>query len=295
MSDAHLHLHSWSIPWAATLALAIVALVYLRGWLRLRRAFPNFIPRWRLAAFWGGVFSVGVAAVSPLAMLDHQSLTIHMVKHLLLMTVAAPMVLTGTPVSPLLCGISRRFINNDVLLGNRSRRWLERSLAHPMLSWLAAATVLIGWHLPAAFQLAQRSHWVHTIEDASFLLAGLLFWWPVLQPSPSATRSPHWSMPLYLFLATLPCDILSAFLAFCNRLVYPCYLSTTPLFGMSPLQDQECAGARMWVWATFAYLVPAVVITMKILSPDRSSHHPVPASHHGLAVRSLNGSQPEVL
>jgi putative membrane protein len=72
-------------------------------------------------------------------------------------------------------------------------------------------------------------------------------------------------MVLYLFLATLPCDILSAFLAFCNRLVYPHYSCATQLLSFSPLQDQQCAGALMWVWVTFAYLIPAVIITMQIL------------------------------
>jgi putative membrane protein len=74
-------------------------------------------------------------------------------------------------------------------------------------------------------------------------------------------------MPLYLFLATLPCDILSAFLTFCDRVVYPSYLSAARVFDLSPLQDQECAGALMWVCVTFAYLIPAVVITLQILAP----------------------------
>ncbi len=141
---------------------------------------------------------------------------------------------------------------------------------HPWFCWLAGTAAVIGWHLPVAFQLGMRSHWVHDLEDVSFLVAGLLFWWPIVQSSPSATRSPRWSMALYLFLATLPCDILSAFLVFSNRLVYPFYLSTHQLFSMAPLQDQECAGALMWVWATFAYLIPAVAITVQILSPSNT-------------------------
>jgi cytochrome c oxidase assembly factor CtaG len=127
-------------------------------------------------------------------------------------------------------------------------------------------------------------------------LAGLLFWWPVWQTLQSETRSRRWSVPLYLFLATLPCDILSAFLAFCNRVVYSSYLSTTQLFSLSPLEDQQCAGALMWVWITFAYLIPAVLITMQILAPPRThSHKTVEAQWQGLAARSLNGSEAESL
>lgn len=295
MSDSYRYLFSWPIAWAASFLLVTIAFFYLRGWLRLRNSFPNVIPPWRLAALIGGLLSVWTAAISPIAMLDHRSLAIHMVKHLLLMTIAAPLVLSAKPVLPLLYGISRRGVGSDILLGNRSAKWLERSFAHPWLCWLAASTVLIGWHIPVAFQLAQRFEWIHGIEDASFFLAGLLFWWPVIPALPSAERSPRWSMALYLFLATLPCDVLSAFLAFCNRLVYPGYLTEKHLFGMSPLQDQECAGALMWVWATFAYLIPAVIIAMQILSPDGRSHRPVQSSPNGLAARSLNGSEPEVL
>lgn len=75
-------------------------------------------------------------------------------------------------------------------------------------------------------------------------------------------------MVLYLFLATVPCDILSAFLAFCGHVVYPHYLSTNRNLTLSALQDQERAGALMWVTVTFAYLIPAMLITMNMLSSD---------------------------
>ncbi|OLC11054.1 MAG: hypothetical protein AUH41_01595 [Gemmatimonadetes bacterium 13_1_40CM_66_11] len=66
----------------------------------------------------------------------------------------------------------------------------------------------------------------------------------------------------------MPCDALSAFLAFCGRVVYPSHHSASGLFGLSPLQDQECAGALMWFWVTIAYLLPAIVITVRMLSPS---------------------------
>jgi cytochrome c oxidase assembly factor CtaG len=90
-----------------------------------------------------------------------------------------------------------------------------------------------------------------------------------VQPWPSLAPWPRWSVPLYLFLATLPCDALSAFLTFCNRVVYPHYISAHRLFDISPLGDQESAGALMWVCVTFAYLVPAAVVTVQMLSPRR--------------------------
>jgi len=295
MFEPHAHMQPLSLLLAVAFALVVTALFYLRGWLHLRNALPNLIPVWRLVAFMCGLVSVWTAVASPLATLDHQSLTIHMVKHLLLMTVAAPLVLAGAPVVVLQNWMSRCLIQNNLLLGSLPVGSFERCLTHPVLCWLVGTSAVIGWHLPVAFELAMGSHWIHGVEDGCFLLAGLLFWWPVLQPS-SSGAGPRWSMALYLFLATLPCDLLSAFLAFCNRPVYPCYLSTTQLFSLSPLQDQECAGALMWVWVTFAYLIPAVAITMQILSPpNESSHEPAQLAWRLLAAQPLNGSEAEVI
>jgi putative membrane protein len=280
---------------AAAFALMVTALLYLRGWLYLRNALPNLIPAWRLVAFMCGLVSVWTVVAPPLATLDHQSLTIHMVKHLLLMTVAAPLVLAGSPLVILESWTSRRLIQNNLLLGSLPTGSFERCLTHPVLCWLVGTSAVIGWHLPFAFELAMRSHWLHGVEDGCFLLAGLLFWWPVLRPA-SSGAAPRWSMALYLFLATLPCDLLSAFLTFCNRPVYPSYLSTTQLFSLSPLQDQECAGALMWVWVTFAYLIPAVAITMQILSPpNQRSHKPRQLAWRNLATQPRNGSEAEVI
>jgi putative membrane protein len=143
---------------------------------------------------------------------------------------------------------------------------LGRILTHPVFCWLVAMVTLVGWHVPAVFALALRSHWCHEVEYASFFVVGVLFWWPVVQPWSSGAGWPRWHIPLYLFLATLPCDALSAFLVFCDRVVYPSYLTAPRLFNLSPLEDQQCAGALMWVCATFIYLVPAVIVTMQILS-----------------------------
>jgi cytochrome c oxidase assembly factor CtaG len=106
-----------------------------------------------------------------------------------------------------------------------------------------------------------------------FFGAGLLFWWPVIQPWPSASTGPRWSLLLYLFLATLPCDILSGFLVFSDRVAYPVYFSTPRLFGFSVLEDQQCAAAVMWTCVTLVYLVPAAIISSKLLAPRTSHEH----------------------
>lgn len=268
MADAHIHSQPWALP--VLVALAGVAFVYMRGCWRLRSTFPI----WRLAAFIAGLSFLWIVVGSSLSALDHDSLTIHMINHLVLMLVVAPLILVGTPILPLRLGLPARFERGlqNLFLHYSSAQWLAGVFRHPVFCWLFAAGAVIGWHLPAVFQLALRSHWWHGVEYASFTLAGLLFWQPVMH---AETKS-RWFVPLYLFLATLPCDILSAFLAFCDRVVYPSYLSAPHLFNLSPIQDQQCASALMWVSVTVAYLLPAAAITIKILSP-RGTYSQQPA------------------
>jgi cytochrome c oxidase assembly factor CtaG len=119
------------------------------------------------------------------------------------------------------------------------------------------------------FQLAQQSASWHGIQRASFFATGLLFWWPVVRPWSAVAQLPQGAVPLYLFAATLPCDALSAFLVFCDRVVYRQYRAEPGHVGMSALADQQAAGAFMWVSITFLYLVPAIAMTVRALSPAR--------------------------
>jgi cytochrome c oxidase assembly factor CtaG len=228
-----------------------------------------------------------IAVGSPLQAFDDDLLSIHMVQHVLLMAVAPPLILLGAPALPFLHGFPQRFARGALgpFLRCPPAQWLGRILTHPAFCWLAAMVALIGWHVPAVFELGLRSGRWHEVEHACFFATGLLFWWPVVQPWPSVARWPRWCIPLYLFLATLPCDALSAFLAFCDRVVYSSYLTAPRLFNISPLQDQECAGALMWVCATFVYLIPAVVITVQILSPPRTG----PAEQAQAALHRIAG------
>jgi cytochrome c oxidase assembly factor CtaG len=252
--------------------LIAVALLYLRGSHQLRNSQPTLSLVWHPIAFVGGVFLLWMAVASPLGALDHQLLTAHMAKHLLLMTVVAPLILLGEPVIALSHGLPR-LVRNVLgrLAESRPARCFGRMITHPVFCWLAPTVVVIGWHVPSVFELGMRSVLWHKVEYVSFLSAGLLFWWPVIKPCPSVAVGSEWRMPMYLFLATLPCDALSAFLVFCNRVVYPHYRVAAHRFDFSPLGDQECAGALMWVWVTFAYLAPAAGVAMHLLSPRHTN------------------------
>jgi len=296
-SQAQLVLQSWSAPVAVDASLCLAALVYARGWHRLRIAAKRQFPVWRLASFFSGLVTVWIAIGSPLQALDDVSLTIHMVQHLLLAAVAPPLILLGAPELPLLRGLpqslARRVVSPFLRLPLIRR--FGHLVSNPAICWLVATLVLIGWHVPAVFELALRRDLLHKLEHASFFGAGLLFWWPVIQPWPSTPRWPQWSIPLYLFAATLPCDALSGFLSFCDRVVYSPYISAPGVFGLSPLEDQQCAAALMWVAVTFILLTPAVLVTLRILSPSKSELPDDPtAQRQRLLSKSLLDSNVEV-
>jgi len=272
------HVHAGEphvFPGPITVALLLAALVYLRGWLRLRTRSPTVVPAWRLTCGLAGLLSVWVAVGSPLAALDHEWLTAHMVQHLLLMSVAAPLMLLGRPVVSALRGLPGPVVS---ILRSWSRTPVAQriggAIARPAFGWCAATLTLTLWHVPAVLTTAMHSNTWHLIQHASFLATGLLFWWPVVQRWPGATTEPQWSMVLYLFLATLPCDVLSAFLVFSERVAYPIYLATSGRSAASVLEDQQYAGALMWTCVTLVYLVVGAMFSMRLLAvPDPSRDH----------------------
>jgi len=265
----HNHHASVESAWVSA-GLILGALTYLRGWVRARRLDRDSVGGWRVASFTLGLLLIWVATASPLAALDHDMLTAHMVQHLLLMTFAPLLILLGASVETFVYGLPDLFVQ---VMG----QWFQTTglhqvwsaVTHPAICWLGAASTLIVWHIPAMFALGLRSQMWHGIEQASFLATGLLFWWPVVQSLPSRLKWPESAMLLYLFLATLPCDILSGFLVFCDRVVYPVFLLSSHPSGLSALEDQQCAGALMWTCVTVVYLIAAAIVAVRLFLPHR--------------------------
>ena len=252
------------------LVIILASLWYGSGWRRVQRAPRN--AAWRLASFLLGMSFVWAALGSRIIVYDHDLLTVHMIQHLLLMTFAPALILLSEPLLSFWHGLPR-FGQNVLgpLFQRPFVRWIGRVLSRPALCWIVSALTLLGWHVPALFALGMHSEMWHSLEQASFLVAGFLFWWPVIQPWPSVSMGPQWSTLLYLFLATLPCDLLSGFLVFSDRVAYPLYFSMPRHFGFSVLEDQQCAAALMWTCVTLVYLVPAAIVSTRLLSP-RSCH-----------------------
>lgn len=283
-------MRSSSIPPAATFALALTALTYLRGWVLLRRAGVPFYPPWRALAFLAGLFSLWVALASPMDVFNRFVLAAHMLQHMTLMMVAPPLILLGAPVIPLVRGLPRFAAREFAgpFLNWRVAQKAGNTLTNPICALLLMGLVMFGWHTPGLYELALRSSAWHEVEHACFLLTSLIFWWPVIQPWPSKPQWPRWAMVPYLLVADLQNTALSAILVFSDRILYPTYAEAPRLFGFTALEDQAAAGASMWVVGSLAFIVPAVIIAVRCLS-RKTSEDEISSSrtHEGLVADEL--------
>jgi len=263
---------SWELnPWVL-IPIAIFGTLYARGWLQLHRRAPDRFGLSQLTAFFAGLIAVVCALCSPLDAFAGWLLTIHMIQHLLLMMVAPPLILWGAPYLPLLSGLPRYFAINGVgpFLSSTVLRKVASFVSHPAFCWSAFISINVAWHLPAMYELALRSPSWHRVEHFSFLSTALLFWWPIIQPHPWVARTPRWMILPYLFLADFQNTALSAFLVFCDRVVYPTYETVPRITGLTPLEDQAAAGAMMCVAGSVFFLMPIGLITVELLSTRRT-------------------------
>ena len=257
----------WDIPPIVTTELVVVSLIYLRGWLRIRRTRPQQFPPWRLAVFLGGIAALFVAVASPLDTFSESLLFMHMAQHYVLMSIAPPLIVLGAPVVPVLRALPPFVIRLlRPLFVTRFLHAAGRFLTRPRVAWLAMNAAYIGWHIPRAYEFALASENWHNFEHACFFFSNLLFWWPIISPWPGRGLKSRWVLIPYLLLADIVNTAVSALLCFSGRLLYPSYALVPRPFGLSPLNDQVAAGAFMWVFGSVVYLVPAVAIVAQLLS-----------------------------
>jgi cytochrome c oxidase assembly factor CtaG len=270
-------LADWELPWGLTLSVVLLAAVYLHGWIALRRTRPEQFSTTRLASFLSGLTLFWLATASPLDGFADALLTAHMVEHLLLMSAIPMLLLYGQPVVPLLRGLPAPVIRWIVgpLLRVKTLRHLANWLVSPAIAWLAMNLAYLAWHAPAAYNLALEDETVHGIEHLCFLSTALLFWWTIQRPWPATAHPNDWGAIIYLALSDVVMTLLSAFLAFCDRPVYSYYVDHPNPFGISVLNDQVLGAVVMWVLGSFAFLIPAMLITLRLLSPASLS-----ANHH---------------
>ena len=239
-----------------TIGILLTGFVYLRGWLAIRRTRPAEFTLVRLSYCLCGLAALWLAIASPLDDLADDLLSAHMVQHLLLLSVVPPLLLLGRPVIPLLRGLPAPLRFSAF---HRVGRWL----ISPPVAWIAMNAIFVGWHVPAAFDFALNHEYWHRFEHVCFLAGSLAFWWCIVRPWPTG-----WGWLPYLVSADLVNTALSAFLAFCDRPVYGYYVAHPSPFPISPLSDQVLGAVIMWVGGSFAFLIPATLMTFQRITGD---------------------------
>ncbi len=263
----------WDIPVGLTVGIALSMVVYLRGWLALRRTRPQQFNRTPLLFFMSGMVLLWLDLGSPMDPLADALLSAHMIEHLILMSAVPVLILFGHPTVPMLRGLPV-FLRKGIaapLLRFRPLRRFTHWLVRPAVAWLAMNITLLLWHVPGAYDFALESEGWHDFEHICFLFTALLFWWCIIRPWPGARRQLDWGILLYLVGADFVNTGLSAFLAFCGRPVYSYYTSNPNPFGIQPLPDQMMGAAVMWVMGSMMYLIPAGLIVFQMLQPSAST------------------------
>jgi len=259
-------LWQWSFE---PVVLAGVAVAGIGYWLAVRRigiGHPdNAHPRWRSLAFGLGLVAILLALSSPVEVYADQLLSIHMVQHLLLQLVAAPLLLLGAPAT-----LTLRVAGPSV------RRWLLRilhsrvvaALSFPLLGWVAFAAVNWGWHLSPLYDQALEEPWLHYVQHATMLGAALLFWWPVVAADPARWRLPEPARLFYLFLAMPQNSFLGVAILSAPAALYPHYAEMVRAWGPTPLEDQSLAGLIMWAVGDVCFLLGMGAVAVAWLRRD---------------------------
>lgn len=218
--------------------LALAAAAYAYGLARLRvlhRAFP----RWAPPCFGLGLAAVAAALLGPLDDLADASLTWHMVQHLVLISVAAPLLLIGAPVRLLLAATPAR---PAAALARVLSSSAVRILTNPFVALLQFVAVLYVAHFSPLYEAALANETVHAGEHALFLTSALIFWSSVFAVAPAPHAASHPMRILVLFLA-IPAGAFLGFAFYVARHVLYAHYAGHP----GALEDQQTAGELMWI------------------------------------------------
>jgi len=258
---------AWTLTAWSLLPLTALALVYVAGLARLRRApesRDDITPR-HVAAFGGGLLALVLALVWPLDAFGAYALSAHVAQHMTLLALAPPLLLGGH-LAQVSCAAWPR------AWADRLQAWL-RPLA-PIAQSLSLATVahvatMLLWHLPGATAASLASEPVHRMMLASILLAGLWFWSAVWHRRSSDAGAVGGLVALVTVMMSM--GFLGALLTFAPRLLYPTFTDRALLIGLDPLRDQQLAGLLMWVVSGAPHLVVGLSLVIALMRRVRGA------------------------
>jgi putative membrane protein len=249
---------AWNLHPVLLGGLLLAAWAYRRG----QTSGPKRrVDSWRASCFAAALGALGLALLSPLDALSSALASAHMVQHLLLVLVAAPLLALSAPSSAILRG-------SPLAVRRASGRWRRRLglthrnlgvLRHPAAVWLLHVGVLWFWHAAAPYDAALESEPLHVLEHASFLVTAVLFWHVVVGVRGAARVSGGLGV-LLVFTMAMQSVFLSVLLTFARTPWYSSYAETTASWGLDPLTDQQLAGVIMWIPAGGIYLVVALAL-----------------------------------
>jgi cytochrome c oxidase assembly factor CtaG len=231
-------LTAWRFDPPLVAGLVTAGVLYLRGVERVHRPDRRLVNR--AACFLGGLAVLWIALQSPIDSYADVRLSVHMVQHLLLTMVAAPLLVLGAPVTLLLRAATPAFRRRWVLPPLRSRP--VRLLTAPVVCWAQFALVLWGSHFSPLYDAAVRNAGIHVLEHLLYVGSAVLFWSPVVGVDPSPKRLSHPARLLYVFLAMPQASFLGLAMWGASRVLYPSYAAA---LGAAALDDQRLAGTIM--------------------------------------------------
>ncbi len=247
--------------------LALIVVAGFLYWAGLRRL--SGPPVWRGGRTWswyGGLAAALVAVASPIDTYADVSFSTHMVQHVLLLFVAAPLFALGAPVT-LALRASRPATRRRFLLPVLHSR-VVRVLTHPLVAVALFMGTQFVTHLTGFYEAALTSSIVHDLEHALYLTTALLFWWPVVGLDPAPNKMSHPARIVYLVLM-MPLEAFLA-LAILSGHAYPHYLALPPPWGgANAVTDLSSAGALMWISGDLSALIAGLLVAGAWLRHDQ--------------------------
>ena len=218
----------------------------------------NLVPRDRPAFFLLGLAAIAIALQSGIERYDTTLFSLHMVQHVILIFLAAPAIVLSAPITLVLRVATPRVRQRWVLPVLDSRA--VRMIGHPLVAWVLFAAVMWGTHFSPLFDAALENVWLHDLEHVLYLVSSVLFWMPIVGRDPSPWRLGYPARLLYLFVQMPLNSFLGVAILYSGSILYPHYATTGRLWGPSPLQDQQAAGAIMWGLGDAGFLVALLLL-----------------------------------